>query len=55
MIETSLTSDVSKYSIEKSQKNVITIDFKIIDKNFNNQRPVDQRPTTNVKHTREIY
>ena len=31
------TSNVFKHSIEKSHKNVNTIDFKIIDKNFHNK------------------
>ena len=32
------TSHVLKYSIEKSHKNVNTIDFKIVDKNFRNNK-----------------
>ena len=32
------TPHVLKHSIEKSHKNVSTIDFKIIDKNFNNNK-----------------
>ena len=49
--------DHTSHSIEKLHKNVNTIDFKIIDKNFhNNKRSVmDQRPKADVEHAREIY
>ena len=53
------TSHVLKHSIEKSHKNVNTIDFKIIDKNFDNNKRKrksaealwikDLRPTLNTQ------
>ena len=53
------TSHVLKHSIEKSHKNVNTIDFKIIDKNFRNSKRKrkiadalwikDLRPTLNTQ------
>ena len=52
------TSQVWNHSIEKSHKNVNTIDFKIIDKNFHNRRKrkiaealwiKDLRPTLNTQ------
>ena len=56
-------SHVLKHSIENSYKNVNTIDFKIIDKDFHNNKRKrkiaeafwikDLRP--NVEHAREIY
>ena len=58
------TSQVWNYSLEKSHKNLNTIDFKIIDKNLHNNNKkkmenclsiMDQRPKADVEHTREIY
>ena len=53
------TSHVLKYNIEKSHKNVNTTDFKIIDKNFHNNKQKrkiaealwikDLRPTLNMQ------
>ena len=53
------TSQVSNHNIERSHKNVSTIDFKIIDKNFHNNKRKrkiaealwikDLRPTLNTQ------
>ena len=55
------TLQVWSHSIEKSHKNVNTIDFKIIDtidfkiKTENCRSVMDQRPKADVEHAREIY
>ena len=50
------TSHVLKHNIEKSHKNVNTIDFKITDKNFHyNKRKSKIAEALSIEHARGIY